>query len=115
MQSLRISGAFAAIAVLASGAAYAQTPEYSGEARLVSPATAPQEAQIDGVAWRCDGEDCAGSAKRHATLDGLVRQCKKVVAVIGPVASYKSRGRELTASQIRACNRGAIKIQTASN
>ena len=48
-------------------------------------------------------------------VDGVVRECRKVVAVIGPVASYKSGARELTDGQIRACNRGAIQVQTARN
>ncbi|WP_257816491.1 hypothetical protein [Phenylobacterium sp. J367] len=44
-----------------------------------------------------------------------MRECKKVAAVIGPVASYKSRGRDLTIGQLRACNKAAVQIQTARN
>lgn len=114
MQNLKFLGAVAALA-LASGAAYAQTPGFTGEATLKAPAAAPQEAQIAGVAWRCEGEQCFGSAVRKTNLDGLIKECRKVVAVIGPVSSYKSRGRELSPGQIRACNRGAIRIETAQN
>lgn len=115
MQSFRMLGAIAVSAAFVSGAALAQPQPFKGEATVQNPATAPHEATISGVAWRCEGDQCLGEAARRPNLDGLVRECKKVAAVIGPVASYKSRGRELTAGQLRACNRGAIQIQTARN
>ncbi|WP_309089389.1 hypothetical protein [Phenylobacterium sp.] len=117
MQSLKLMGAIAAAAFV-SGAAYAQTPAagaFNGQATLAAPAQAPQEATIAGVAWRCEGDQCIGQAASHASVDGLVKECKRVAAVVGPIASYKSRGRELTAGQVRACNRGAITLQTARN
>jgi hypothetical protein len=107
--------AIAAGAVLVSGAAYAQQTPYKGEARLVNPAAAPREETIAGVAWRCEGDACSGTAARKGNLDGLVRECKKVVAVVGPVAAYKSGGRRLDEGQLRACNRGAVQLQTARN
>ena len=116
MQSLSVLGVLAAFAVVAPGAAFAQaasTPA-SSEARLTSAVSAPREAVISGVAWRCEGDACQGAGAK-ANLDGLVRECKKVVAVIGPVASYASRGRELTIGQLRACNKAAVKLQTARN
>jgi hypothetical protein len=119
MQNFRCVRAIVAGAALvqlaAVGAAFAQSPAYSGQARLVTPATAPVEQTISGVAWRCEGAECQGAAARKGNLDGVVRECKKVVAVIGPVASYKSGARELTDGQLRACNKGAIQLQTARN
>ncbi|WP_183281875.1 CC_3452 family protein [Phenylobacterium zucineum] len=122
MQSFRMLGAIAAAALVSgacvSGPAFAQTlstGEFNGEATLKAPATAPREATIAGVAWRCEGDQCAGHASRRQGVDGLVKECKRVAAVVGPVSSYKSRGRELTAGQIRACNRGAVTLQTARN
>lgn len=119
MQNFRCVGAIAAGAVFvqmaAAGAAFAQAPGFKGEARLVTPTTAPVEQTISGVAWRCEGDQCEGAAARKGNLDGVVRECKKVVAVIGPVASYRSGARELTDGQLRACNRGAIQLQTARN
>lgn len=118
MQNFRCVNAFAAMAVIVSGAAFAQSAfaqagAYRGEARLVSASGAPREETIAGVAWRCDGDQCQGSADRKANLDGLVRECKKVVAVVGPVASYKSGARELSDGQVRACNKAAIQRQAA--
>lgn len=115
MQNFRCVSAIAAMAVFAAGGASAQTTGYRGEARLATPATAPVEQTIGGVAWRCDGDACQGEAARKGNVDGVVRECKKVVAVIGPVASYRSGARELTDSQVRACNKAAIQLQTARN
>ena len=119
MQNFRCVSAIAAVAVFAQmgviGAAFAQAPGYRGEARLVSPAATPVEQVIAGASWRCDGDQCEGVAARKANLDGAVRECKKVVAVIGPVASYRSGARELSDGQVRACNKAAIRIQTARN
>jgi hypothetical protein len=115
MQSFKMLSAIAAGAVFVSGAAYAQTSAYRGEAKLLNPASAvPREQVIGGAAWRCDGDQCWGVAERKANLDGVVRECKKVVAVVGPVAAYKSGARDLTTGQLRACNKAAADIQTAS-
>jgi hypothetical protein len=104
-----------AVAAFVSGAAYAQPQgEPNGQATLAQPAAAAKEANVGGVAWRCDGVECAGRGTPRAANAGLVAECKKVAAVIGPVSSYRSRGHELTSGQIRACNRGAIRIQTVS-
>ena len=118
MQNFRCVSAMAAMAVLASGMAFvqpsfAQDAAYRGEARLAVANPAPREAVIAGVAWRCEGGECQGSADRKGNLDGLVRECKKVVAVVGPVASYRSAGRELSDGQVRACNKAAISMQAA--
>lgn len=115
MQNFRCVGVIAAAAAFMSGAAFAQGSGYSAGATLVSPEQTPREAVIEGVAWRCDGDQCAGAADRKGNLDGVVRECRKVVAVIGPVSSYRSGGRELTDGQVRACNKGAIRMQTARN
>ncbi|MBI1196440.1 MAG: hypothetical protein GC203_01100 [Phenylobacterium sp.] len=115
MQISKWLGAGAAMAVFVSGAALAQTAGYRGEATLATPGAAPREAVIAGVTWRCDGDECAGSAVRKGNLDGLVRECRKVAAVVGPISRYKSGPRELSDSQLRACNRGAQRMQTAGN
>src|SRR4051812_44627386 len=93
MQSFMRLGAIAASAAFVSGAAFAGVPAFQGEAKLAAPAPAPRAETISGVAWRCDGDMCVGAADRKANLDGIVRECKKVVAVLGPVAAYKSNSR----------------------
>jgi hypothetical protein len=119
MQSFRIS-AIAAAAVFApalvfGAAASAQTTTYRAEAKLVSATSAPREETIAGAAWRCEGDACVGAAARKTNLDGPVRECKKVVAVMGPFAAYKTGPRELSSGELRACNAGAAKVETARN
>jgi hypothetical protein len=113
MQSFRIS-AIAAGAVFVAGAAFAQSGAYRAEAKLVTATTAPHEETIAGAAWRCEGDACVGAAPRKANLDAPVRECKKVVAVMGPVAAYKTGPRVLTEGDLRACN-AAAKVETARN
>jgi hypothetical protein len=115
MQSFRLLCAIAAGAVFVAGGAVAQTEGFRGEAKLQAPAPAAVSQTIAGADWRCDGDACVGVAAHKANLDGLVRECKKVTAVLGPVAAYKSNGREADAGQLRACNAGAAKVQTARN
>ena len=120
MQNFRMLSAIAAGAVLvaslsSAGAAFAQTTAFKGEAKLVTAASAPREANIGGVDWRCDGDACVGAASRKGNLDGLVRECRKVVAIIGPVASYKSGGRLADEGQLKACNRAATPQTVARN
>lgn len=115
MQSSWCVCAAAAMAVFTSGAAFAATPAaYRGEAKLASAASAPRTETIEGVQWTCDGDACTGVAVRKANLDGPVRECKKVVAVLGAVSAYRTGARALTDGQIRACNKGASEVQTAA-
>jgi hypothetical protein len=107
MQNFRCVGAIAAMAAFvqmgAVGASFAQASATVAEQTGAS------------VAWRCEGERCAGAATRKGNVNGLLRECRKVVKAIGPVASYKSGPRELSEAQVRACNRAATQFQTASN
>lgn len=115
MQSAFLPSAFAALTVFAAGAAMAQPPggvDFNARATLASAAAAPQEAKINGVQWRCDGGQCRGVGERVASADNIVRECKRVVMVIGPVTSYQNRGRELTDGQLKACNKVG-ELQTA--
>jgi hypothetical protein len=108
--------AIAAGTALVSGAAVAGTPPpFKGEARLVSAASAPRAETIAGVTWQCDGDTCRGEAPRKTNLDGVVRECKKVAAVLGPIASYRTGARDLTDGELKACNRGAVSMTTAAN
>lgn len=113
MQSFRFLGAIAVAAAFVPGAAYARSqPE---EAQLRPAAAAPQETAVAGLAWRCEGDQCLGADRRRSTPDGLLAECRKVTAVVGPVSSYRSRGRELSAVQLRACNRRAVQVQSPRN
>jgi hypothetical protein len=108
MQKFRISGAIAVCAATLGGSAWAQVPgDFRAAARLADPAKAPAEAMIAGVSWRCTAQGCVGLAARYNTLDSVQRECRKVVAVLGPVTAYASRGQRLGRSSLSACNRAA--------
>lgn len=107
--------AFAAIAVFGAGAAMAAPPAaLRAEAKLVSAPSAPRAETIEGIQWTCDGDACTGVAERRANLDSPLRECKKVVAVLGPVTAYRTGPRELSAGQVRACNLAAPEVLTAA-
>lgn len=107
MQSLKIFGAAAVFAVIASSSAVAAPAAFHAEATLAAPVSAPREAVISGVTWKCDGDKCVGAAERHASLDNPVRECRKVAAVVGPLAGYVTRGRVLSKGNVNACNTAA--------
>ena len=114
MQSFRLLSAIAAGAALVSGAAMAAPPtSFSGKATLASPAAPAKEAVVSGVSWTCEGADCTGVAERYSSLDGRMKECKKVVAVLGPVAAYRSRGVEMSKGDLSVCNKAAPGVETA--
>ena len=100
----------AAALVLAVGmaaTASAAPKPFRGEAKLATAVASPTEQSVDGVTWKCDGDTCVGQADNYSTLDSFLKECRKVSAVLGPLTSYSSRGRELTGNSISPCNRGA--------
>jgi len=114
--SWRVCAAAAVMAAFAGGTALAgPSAPYRGEATLAAGATASRTETIAGATWTCDGAACVGVAPRKANLDAPVRECKKVAAVLGPVTAYRSGARELSESQLRACNKGAGEVHAAAN
>ena len=114
MQSFRLLSAIAVSAAFVSGAAMAAPPSaFNGKATLATPAAPAKEAVVSGVSWKCDGADCAGSAERYSSIDGRMKECKKVVAALGPVTAYQSRGIEMSKGDLSVCNKAASGVQTA--
>jgi hypothetical protein len=114
MQSFRLLSAIAAGAALVSGAAMAAPPSsFSGKATLASPAAPAKEAVVSGVAWKCEGADCAGVAERYSSIDGRMKECKKVVAALGPLSAYQSRGIAMSKGDLSVCNKAAAGVETA--
>lgn len=102
MQIQVISAALFAAAVAMSQPAMAEGVH--ARAQLATPVAAPGGAVIDGVSWRCEGQTCAGAGERRGGLDSLMKECRKVSAVLGPLAAYESRGRQMTPGNLKACN-----------
>jgi hypothetical protein len=80
---------------------------FRAEATLATAVSSAVDHEIDGVKWRCEGEKCVGTAESRSSLDSLVRECRKVSAVVGQLKSYSSRGRDLAGNAVSPCNRGA--------
>lgn len=107
MHKLTIAAAAAWTALAASTAFAASPGDFRGAARLVTPVSAPVEARVAGVSWRCAADGCVGLARRYNTLDTPVRECRRVAARFGPVSAYASRGERLSRAGLVFCNRAA--------
>lgn len=55
------------------------------------------------------------SQREPASREALVRECRQIARVIGPVGSYRVGGRELTAAELRDCNRFSVSISRPRN
>jgi hypothetical protein len=107
MQNFRMS-AIAAAAVFVSGAAFASPSVFSGQATLAKAVSAPVDATVAGVAWRCEADKCVGQAERYSSLDNPVKECRKVAEAVGPLTAYTARGRTLSKGSLAACNANAV-------
>ena len=107
MQNFRML-AIAAAAVFVSGTAFAAPTVFNGQATLATPASAPIDATVSGVAWHCEADKCVGSAERYSSLDNPVKECRKVAAAVGPLTAYTTRGRTLSKGTLAACNANAL-------
>jgi hypothetical protein len=99
-----------AVCMLCVGVAWGETG-FSGEATLVNARAASSELVVEGVTWRCESDKCIGRAERRSTLNSFIKDCRKVAAVVGPLASFAARGRVATQGEIKTCNRLAGKQQ----
>ena len=104
--------AAAAGSLLIAGSAFAEGAVRS-EAKLATPGAATARASIADATWTCEGDSCVGVAA-HRSLDNPVRECRKVVAVLGPVAAYTARGLKLDESDLKACNVVAAKSSAST-
>lgn len=97
-------GALAFSGLMMNVAAGAQS--YSGEATLVTAVPRPSEFVIDGITWQCEDTQCVGRSRR-ARKEPQLRECIKFVVAIGPVVSFRSRGRTMSADTLAECNRSS--------
>jgi hypothetical protein len=102
------TAAAAAGSLLTAGTAFAAIGPFHAEAKLAGPA-ATATATIADANWSCQGDTCVGQAEHRGSLDGPVRECKKVAAVLGPVAAYTTGGLKLAEGDLKVCNTAATK------
>ena len=107
MQIRVLSAIAASLALLAPMTAFAQSGGFHGQAKLAAAVGQPTTVAVNGVDWRCDGDACAAASDRGPGLDGFMRECRKVVAALGPLTAYSSQGRTMSAGNLAACNAAA--------
>lgn len=111
MQLNGMMGALGALALLAPGGAVAAPQEgFRGVAILASPATVARTVTVNGVAWSCEADRCQGQADRFSSFDSHMKECRKVAAALGPLASYSSRGLVMRKGSLGVCNRAALGV-----
>lgn len=106
MQSLKIAAAAGALALMAAAGAHAQGG-FQGSAKLAAPLAQPSTTTLaNGVTWSCQGDTCVGEAQRYNSLYGPREECRLVARALGTLVAYQTRGRTLTAGDLKACNSG---------
>jgi hypothetical protein len=96
--AISIAGAFASIALAPAAAASPHSAGYS--VALATPLAAPKREILNGVIWRCEGDQCAGAA------DGSrpVLACQRVASAFGTVARFSGPKGDLGADDLARCN-----------
>jgi hypothetical protein len=81
--------------------------DYQAEASLQRAVPAATDTEIDGVNWRCTGDKCVGTPVGRRSPGSRVNECKQLAAAVGKLASFSSRGKELSKRDLDNCNRVA--------
>jgi len=81
--------------------------EIRAEALLERALPATTDTEIDGLSWRCTGDKCVATPVAGRKTGSGLDQCKKLAATMGKVASFASRGKEISKRDLDNCNRGA--------
>ena len=79
----------------------------AAEASLVRAVPAATDTEIDGVNWHCTADKCVGTSVGRRASGSRVDECKRQAAAVGKLASFSSRGKELSKRDLDACNRVA--------
>ena len=102
--------------ILAAGLAFAgtllsfsatTTPAHAGvtryNAKLAAAVAAPKDKVVNGVVWKCAGDNCAGA------IDGArpLNTCVQVVRAFGKVQSFTGPKGEFSAEDLTKCNAAA--------
>lgn len=104
---MRKAAAFGLFALGMLGLMEARAADYQAAVALERALPATTDTEIDGVNWRCTGDKCVGTPVGRKAPGSRMDECRKVAAALGRVASFASRGKELTKRDLDACNRSA--------
>lgn len=67
---------------------------------LASPLAEPRQEIVDGLLWKCAGEQCSAPAQGGRA----VTACGRVARKIGPVVRFAAPQGELTSEELARCN-----------
>lgn len=86
--------------VFALGGPAQAAPQAGAYAAVLAAPTAQRQAVIDGVLWKCAGEQCSAPAQGGRA----VPTCGRVARKFGPVARFTAPQGELTSEELTRCN-----------
>src|SRR5690606_613919 len=89
-----------------AAASAGQPVPYRAEAQRLDGSPAALEKAVVGATWRCEAERCVGEGGERL---GMLDDCRRVAAAIGPLAAYSAGGLALKPHELAACNRMAGK------
>lgn len=104
---MRKAAALGLLALGTLGPMATRAADYQAEALLERALPASTDTEIDGINWRCTGDKCVGTPVGRKSPGSRMDECRKVAAALGKLASFSSRGKELTKRDLDSCNRGA--------
>jgi hypothetical protein len=105
---MRKVAALGLFALSAFGSTEIGAADYQAAASLERALPGGTDTEIDGVNWHCTGVKCVGTmVGRRSVTGSRIEECRKVAAAIGRLASFSSRGKDLTKRDLDNCNRSA--------
>ena len=104
---MRKAAAFGLFVLGTLGSMETGAADYQAAASLERALPATTDTEIDGVNWRCTGDKCVGTPVGRVSPGSGMAECRKIAAALGRVASFSSRGKELSKRDLDACNRSA--------
>ena len=105
---MRKAAALGLFALSAFGSTEIRAADYQAAASLERALPGATDTEIDGINWHCTGDKCVGTlVSRRSVTSSRLEECRKLAATIGRLASFSSRGKELTKRDLDNCNRSA--------
>jgi hypothetical protein len=105
---MRKAAALGLFALSAFGTMEIRAADYQAAASLERALPGGSDTEIDGINWHCTGDKCIGTrVGRRSVAGSRKEECRKVAAVIGRLASFSLRGKELSKRDLDTCNRSA--------
>jgi hypothetical protein len=104
---MRKAAALGLFALGTLGLMESRAADYQAAVSLERALPATTDTEIDGVNWRCTRDKCVGTPVGRKSPGSGMAECRKVASALGRVASFSSRGKELSKRDLDTCNRSA--------